>query len=82
VPEGERFELTSADGDHCLAGMKRFARSFEMSCSCGYRYLHEGRLPKAVEQFAVNHLEIGWQRPSYEPRRVALRAERNARNRR
>jgi hypothetical protein len=82
VPGGERFELTSADGDHCLAGMKRVARStFEMSCSCRHTYLHQGRRPKAVEQFAVNHLEIEWQRPSYEARRLALRAERNARNR-
>jgi hypothetical protein len=67
VPGGDRFELTSADGEHCLAGMKRIERTFEMSCSCGHTYLHAGRLPKAVEQFAINHLGIGWQRPRVSP---------------
>ncbi len=82
VPGGERFELASADGDHRLVGMKRVApHTFEMSCSCGHTYVHDGRLPKAIEQFALTHLGISWQRPFYEPRRVALRAERNTRNR-
>ncbi|HKY16639.1 MAG TPA: GIY-YIG nuclease family protein [Microthrixaceae bacterium] len=82
VPGGERFDLVSADGDHRLVGMKRVARTFEISCSCGHTDLHDGRLPKAVEQFAATHLGISWQRPFFEPRRVARRAERNARNRR
>ena len=80
VPEGEPFELVSADGYHRLADMTRVARTFEISCSCGQTYLHDGRLPTAIEQFAVAHLGISWQRPFYEPRRVARRAERKARN--
>jgi hypothetical protein len=81
VPGGKRFEPTSTDGDHRLAGMKRVAHTFEISCSCGHKDLHEGRLPKAIELFAANHLGIVWQRPVLDPRRVALRAERHARNR-
>jgi hypothetical protein len=93
VPGGERFELASVDGAHRLADMKRVApqrhsrasartSTFEISCSCDHTYLHEGRLPKAIEQFAVTHLGITWERPFYGPGRVALRDERNARNRR
>src|SRR3954451_22075539 len=56
VPGGERFELASVDGDHPLVGRKRVGRTFELSCSCGHTHLHDGRLPKAIEQFAVTHL--------------------------
>jgi hypothetical protein len=83
VPGGDRFELVSADGHHRMASMTRVApRTFEVSCSCGHSTLHVGRLPKAIEQFAVSHLGISWQRPFHEPRRVALRDNRKARNRR
>lgn len=83
VPGGERFELVSSDGAHRLTDMTRVAlRTFLLSCSCGHAQQHEGRLPKAIELFASNHLGIAWQRPFYDPRRAAQRAERNARNRR
>jgi hypothetical protein len=94
VPGGKRFELASVDGAHHLdlAAMKRVAHqrgsrasartsTFEISCSCGDKYLHEGRLPKAIEQFAHTHLDITWVRPHYEPERVTQREKRNARNR-
>ena len=58
VPGGKRFELASADGAIVLPDEAWLGGTFEISCSCGHTYLHEGRLPKAIEQFAATHLEV------------------------
>lgn len=61
--EGLPGPLRSSDGQHALVDMEKSERGFVVTCSCGERVVHRGRLPKAVLRFATQHLGTEWVRP-------------------